>query len=298
VIHDHGLWLPTNHAAAATAQRLGIPLIVSPRGMLEPWAWRYKAWKKSLAWRLYQRRDLEGAAAFCCTSEMEGRNLRALGFRQPIAVIPNGVDLPPLECTSRCPSGGPSAERIALFLSRLHPKKGLLDLVKAWSIVRPAGWRVVIAGPDERGHRREVEAAISRAGLESVFAFAGPAADCEKSALFRQADLFVLPTLSENFGVVVAEALAHGVPVITTKAAPWQCLERDGGGWWIDGGPAPLADALRAATALSDAERAVIGARGRAIVEARCSWTRIADQMLDFYGWVAGSGGQPDCLAA
>ena len=294
LIHDHGVWLPTNHAAAAAARKLGLPLVVSPRGMLEPWAWRHKAWKKSIGWRLYQRRDLESAAALCCTSEMEARNLRALGVRQPIAVIPNGVELPHSATRER----RNNSERIALFLSRLHPKKGLFDLVAAWSISRPAGWRAIIAGPDEGGHRQDVEAAIFKVGLERAFSFAGPVADREKSLLYRQADLFVLPTRSENFGVVVAEAMAHGLPVITTKAAPWDCLERTGGGWWIDCGAKPLAEAIRTATALSDAERAAMGARGRATVEVQFAWPRIAEQMLDFYGWIAGSARQPDCIAA
>ena len=292
VLHDHGLWLPTNHYVANTARQHRIPLMIQPRGMLEPWAMNHKAWKKRLAWNLYQHRDLESAAVLHATAEQEAENFRKLGLRQPIAIIPNGTDLP--EWRDRAdPKDSP---RTMLFLSRIHPVKGLLNLVQAWQIVRPAGWKMIIAGPDEGGHQQIVEAAIQQAGLQDDFEFTGSVYGDEKEALYRSAEVFVLPTFSENFGLVVAEALACGVPVITTKGAPWAGLTTHRCGWWIDIGVEPLAAALREATALPPDALSDMGRRGRAYVEQHFGWPGIAQQMLSVYRWVLGQGERPDCV--
>lgn len=291
LIHDHGLWLPTNHAAATVARRRGIPLIVSPRGMLEPWAVNHHAWKKRLAWQLYQRRDLETARVLHATAPQEAENLRRLGLTQPIAVIPNGIDPPSGVEPPRLTEG----RRVALFLSRIHPKKGLLNLVEAWGMAHPAGWRVLIAGPDEDGHRAVVEERIRAAGLTADFEFIGPVDGERKAELYRTASLFVLPSYSENFGVVVAEALSHGLPVLTTRGTPWADLVTQDCGWWIETGAPPLAQALSAATALTDEERLAMGERGRSYVR-RYNWDSIAMATLAMYRWVLGQGERPDCV--
>lgn len=288
VLHDNGVWLAANHAAATTARALRVPWIVAPRGMLEPWSLRHRAWKKKLAWWGYQRRDLHGAALLHATSAMEADNLRALGLRQPIAVVANGVDVPALR---RGRTRGDA--RTAVFLSRVHPKKGLLDLVRAWAAVRPPGWRMVVAGPDEDGHAAEVMAAVRAARLESCFTLIGAVEGAEKRALLDRGDLFVFPTYSENFGLVVAEALAHGLPVITTTGAPWSGLESERCGWWIDVGAEPLAEALRRAVELPDAERDAMGARGRDWVGRCFAWPGIGREMLAVYEWMLGEGSMP-----
>ncbi len=292
IIHDNGVWLHSNHASAVTAKRFGLPLIIQPHGMLEPWALSYRAWKKKLAWRLYLQRDLQSAALLVATSQQEADGFRQVGLRQPIAILPNGVDIPVWE--ERQIAG--ERERCALFLSRIHPKKGLINLVAAWDRVRPAGWRMVVAGPDEGNHRAEVETAVQRAGLEQSFVFVGPVAGAAKENLYREADLFILPTFSENFGMVVAEALSYGMPVITTKGAPWERLINHRCGWWVDGGVGPLAEAIKAAVEMSDDERQEMGLRGRRYMESAFSWHRIAEEMLAVYRWILGEGLTPESV--
>lgn len=294
LIHDHCIWLPSNITTSRTARQQNIPFIVSTRGMLEPWALRQGRLKKRLMWRLYQARNLKQAQLLHATSMGEAENLRRLGLNQPIAVIPNGVDVPP-EALSTA-TAGPGEVRTLLFLSRLHPKKGLLNLVEALRRVSSNGWQVIIAGPDEGGHQAEVETAAARAGLSHMFKFIGPVDDEAKWNVYRQADLFVLPTFSENFGIVVAEALACGLPVITTTGAPWQELESRCCGWWIEPQVEPLIDALQAAMALSDAQRTEMGQRGRKLVEAKYSWPAVAEQMAAVYRWLLGQETRPDCV--
>ena len=291
IIHDNGLWLQTNHAAATVAGRLSLPLVVSPRGMLEPWSMTQGAVKKNLAWRAFQRGDLESAVLLHATSTMEADNLRQIGLRQPITIIPNGIQMDAIDDARTLRTG--SRTRIALFLSRIHPKKGLFDLVAAWARLRPAGWRVVVAGPDEGGHKAAVIAAARDAGVGDLFDFVGAVEGERKRQLFHDADLFVLPTASENFGVVVAEALAAGLPVVTTKGTPWNELETEGCGWWTSLGVDPLVDALQVATTLSDGERAAMGVRGRRWVGERFGWARIGEEMRAVYDWILKGGTVP-----
>lgn len=296
LVHGHGVWHPAGHWAARAARRWRVPLVLHPRGMLEPWALEQKPFKKRLALVLFQWRDLRTSRVLVATSETEYEHLRVFGLRQPVAVIPNGV-----AAVAEQDVKGASAlarkdrQRIALFLSRVHPKKGVLELVRAWAEVSPVGWRLVIAGPDEAGHWGEVARLIDRLGVGGSIDYLGSVDGTAKAALFNEADLFVLPTFSENFGVVVAEALAHGLPVVTTRGAPWADLEVYGCGWWIDTGVDPLVLALRQAAALGDAERRVMGERGQAYVQ-RYDWDRIAEQTLALYRWVLGRGEQPACV--
>jgi glycosyltransferase involved in cell wall biosynthesis len=286
ILHDNGIWLPHNHRLAVLAERRGIARVVSTRGMLEPWAINHKRLKKHLAWCLYQCRDLKQARCHITTGEAEARNLQHLGLGVPIATVPNGVDVPeerPRGVGSeaeRAVRGGP---RTALFLGRIYPVKGLPMLVEAWACVRPEGWLLRIAGPDEAGHQKQVERAVSAAGLGQVVSFTGPLAYGMKKSAFFDAELFVLPTHSESFGIVVAEALAHGLPVLTTTGAPWSILRDSGCGWWVDATVDGIAEGLRQATALDPKTLRAMGAKGRALVSAKFGWKRVADLILSTY---------------
>ena len=292
ILHDTGLWLPTNHAAASVARKLRLPFIVSPRGMLTQWSMAYRGWKKKLAWRLYQRRDLESAQILHATSREELDGFRAVGLRQPVALVPNGVEFPPWK--ELPPRETPT--RTVLVLCRIHPVKGLLNLVEAWASLRPEGWQVLLAGKDEGGHQREVETAIRDHHLEKAFSFCGPVDGDDKWPLYREADLFALPSHTENFGLVVAEALACGLPVITTQGTPWRELHAQRCGWWVPLGTEPLANALREATGLTDADRRAMGRRGRRLIESNYGWPLVAKKMVAVYGWMLGQNAKPDWI--
>jgi len=321
VVHIHGLWVPFLHRVARAARRRGVPFVISPQGMLTPWALGAKRLKKRLALAAYQGLDLRTAALVHATAEPEVEDIRRLGLRQPIVVAPFGIEIPAPPPPRR------GDVRTAVFISRLHPKKGLPYLLDAWARLeglRAGGagrprWRLVIAGPDEGGHQAELVARAAAVGLTVAMrplperglpdatadvVFTGPVYGARKTDLYRQADLFVLPTHSENFGVVILEALACGVPVITTRGAPWGDLEAVGrpdapgsrAGWWIDIGVEPLVAALREAVALSDGERAAIGDNGRWFARERYSWPAAARAMRQAYAWLTHGGRPPDCI--
>ncbi len=279
VLHDNGLWRSHNHRLAALARARSIPRLVSTRGMLEPWAINHKRWRKRLAWMTYQRRDLKTAHGLHATADAEAANLARFDLGVPVHVIPNGVDLPDLD-----PKGTQSgATRTALFLGRLYPVKGLPMLIEAWSSVRPEGWRLRIAGPDEGGHRRELERQVSAERLQDVVSFSGPLAGDAKRLAMLGADLFALPTHSESFGMALGEALAHGVPVLTTTAAPWPMLEEDGFGWRVAPTVDAIAEGLRVATSLDPDVLSRMGMKGRAFVEAGFDWRGVAGRFMTLY---------------
>jgi glycosyltransferase involved in cell wall biosynthesis len=280
VLHDNGIWLPHNHRLVRLAARAGAARIVSIRGMLQPWALKHKHTRKKAAWWLYQRGDLERADLHHCTSDAEAGHVRDCGLGVPLVTIPNGVELPSVISSREAFKGEP---RVALFLGRIYPVKGLPMLIEAWARTRPQGWILRIAGPDEAGHRREVERAVADADLRDVVHFTGPIAPQMKQDCFSKADLFVLPTHSESFGVVIAEALAHGVPVLTTSGAPWSILPKVGCGWWVDANVDGIASGLRAATSLDSETLRALGAKGRDLVALEFSWKSVAQRTLSAY---------------
>lgn len=282
ILHDNGIWLPHNHRLAALAKQRRIPRVVSTRGMLEPWALKHKKWKKTIAWLVYQRRDLASADCHHATAEGEARNIQSLGLDVPVSMIPNGVDLPkatPISTGSRLESGW----RTALFMGRICPVKGLPMLVDAWAKVRPSGWKLHIADPDEGGHRLEVEHAITAAALDETVSFLGPLETQAKQVAFSEADLFVLPSHSESFGMVIGEALAHKLPVLTTTAAPWPILRDRKCGWCVDPSVAGLAEGLRQATSCDYDTLRAMGQRGQRLVAKEFGWARIAKQFVEVY---------------
>ena len=285
LIHLHGVWTPLFAVAGFVARRRKIPFVVSPHGCFESWALNHKRAKKTLALWTYQGAVNRCATMFFATAEQEVESIRCLKILQPIIVIPNGVDI-------ELPNVRPprTGKRVILFLSRIHPKKGLLDLVHAWDKVRDENWRIVIAGPDENGHKSEVQEAIAARSLEADFEFVGLVDGAKKSACFSNADLFVLPTYSENFGIAVAEALANELPVITTTGAPWKDLDDFRCGWWVSPGVAGLSAALKVAMSTDPAELRLMGERGRRLVTEKYSWMKIGrDASRAYASMIAGT---------
>ena len=292
VIHDNGIWLPHNHRLAKLAAAKGLPRVVSTRGMLEPWALNHKRWKKRLAWWLYQQRDLRSTALLHATASREAGHLGNLSIGRAIMMVPNGVDLHSIAPLRVAESG----VRTALFVGRIYPVKGLPLLVEAWAKVRPAGWKMKIVGPDEAGHLAEVERLIRQAGMEADFEIAGPLSGSALEQAYQNADLCILPSYTENFGMVVGEALAQGLPVITTQGTPWELLETERCGWWVPVSVDGIAAALEDATRKTSEELIAMGERGRAVVAERFAWDRIARQFVECYEWVLGKGEKPGCV--
>ncbi len=306
VIHSHGLWEPVSRCSSIMARQLDKPHVISTRGMLDPLSFGHAAWKKRLAMMLFARRNLEAAACMHATATLETQSIRRFGFAGPIAVIPNGLNLSSYgqhdaavaktELTAKWPET--EGKKILLFLSRIHPQKGTRDLVEAWAELskRFTDWHLVMAGPAVEGHSDQLAARLAGLGAADSVTFTGPVYGADKPELYSAADLFVLPSISENFGIVVAEALASKVPVITTTGTPWAELPEHKCGWQIELGLQPLKETLAEAMALPEETRAEMGARGRALMESRYSWNAIAAQMAAVYNWLIRRAEMPECV--
>lgn len=291
IIHNHGLWtMPNVYPSAISKKHSDCRLISSPHGSLAPWALSRSRWKKRLMWLTMQRQVIRDAACLHATSETEYLDLRKLALRNPIAVIPLGVAIPALGNQRNSPR-----RRRLLSISRLHPVKGLDNLIRAWSQIQNQApeWDLHILGPDENNYRAELLKLSRELNAERV-TLGNAIYGKEKTNAFFDADVFVLPSHTENFGLAAAEALAHGIPVIASKGAPWRELESRRCGWWIDCSPAPLAAGLSSVLKLSPETLCGFGMRGREWMTETFSWSKFAKLMLETYGWVRGNGVRPD----
>ena len=294
VLHTHGLWMMPNVYPARVARKQGVPLVLAPHGMLGEGALQFSRRIKRAFWAIWQARAVAEVRCFHATAESELEDIRAFGLKAPVAIVPNGVDLPPRPAAAYARNGAP----YVLSLGRLHPIKGLESLIAAFARVADEhpDWRLRLVGIEEGGHGETLRRAIAAAGLEGRASVEGPVFGAEKDALMARASLFALPSLHENFALTVAESLAMETPVISSKGAPWGGLETHHCGWWVDHGVDALAAALGGAMALTATERAAMGARGRAWMERDFAWEGIGARMAEVYDWLLGRGPQPACV--
>jgi glycosyltransferase involved in cell wall biosynthesis len=304
VVHQHGLWMYPS-LVSVRLRRLGVPYIISPHGMLDEWALKNSSWKKKLARFFYEDRNLLGARCIraLCVSEMH--SIRSIGVKSPIAVIPNGINIPRFSDLPK-PKwllSMPTATRVVFFLGRIHPKKGLVELLRAWSSCKAepesssSNWVLVISGWDERGHEDELKILTAQLGITENVKFIGPSFDDEKASCLLHADAFILPSHSEGLPMAVLEAWSYSLPVVMTS----ECNLPDGfdadAAIHIDPQSRSVAVGLRQLFKMTDSERSEMGARGLALVKERFQWPTIGSQMNDVYLWMLGRAPAPACVA-
>jgi glycosyltransferase involved in cell wall biosynthesis len=284
IVHHHSLWLRTLHYAHQHARRQRAPLVIAPRGMMNGWAWQHRSWRKTAARRLVHPGALAAAAGWHATSEGEAEEIRARGFDQPICIAPNGVVIPTTAARAvaadywrgACPAV--TLNPTALFYSRLHRKKRVLELIDLWLEQAPRQWLLLIVGLPDEYTAKQLETYVMRAsGAGRVKVFDGTG----RPPPYSVASIFLLPSHSENFGLVIAEAMAHGLPPLVTDTTPWQQLNADEAGWCVSWANYPAA--LREALATDETELAARGARARARALADFSWNKSALILEAFY---------------
>ena len=308
--HTHGLWMYPSIATSHYCRRRDIPYIISPHGMLDPWAVRNSRWKKVMAYWLYERTHLQGAACLRALCESEARAMRQFGMKNPIAIIPNGIDLPLLDDGKELMVDGSlkslknEGKKVLLYLGRIHPKKGLVNLLKAWAANRKSEignrkfdeWLLAITGWDQGGHEAELKMLCAELKVESSVRFLGPQFGNDKASCFRHCDAFVLPSFSEGLPMVVLEAWAYGKPVLMTP----ECNLPEGfsvnAALRIEPDQENIKLGLHGFFQMSGNDRQAMGARGLKLVSERFTWPRVASEMRSVYDWMLGGGTKPGCV--
>ena len=300
VVHNHSLWTLPNSYASRIAQKQDKPVVFASHGSVEPWALAHSWWKKRCAAWAFQDGELHSAACIHVASQAEVAGVRAYGLQNPVAVVPNGVDLAPYrEMPERAVFDAAyphlADKRICLFLSRLHKKKGLGHLIPAWRRVTSSfpEWHLVIAGHDD-GYEGTLRRLIADLELEPKVTIVGPLVGERKLAALAAASLFVLPSFSEGFSMAVLEAMAARLPVLITPGCNFPEAEQASAALQVEPTEKDTARGLHDLMAISDAKRKEMGRNGRALVEREYTWDRVALRMIDLYRWLARGGQAPD----
>jgi glycosyltransferase involved in cell wall biosynthesis len=291
--------LPTSYACQI-AKRLNKPVVFTAHGTLEPWALAHSGWKKRVAGLAFQNRDLDGAACIHVHSRSEVAGIRTYGLKQPVAIIPNGVDatfLGLLPLRERFERAYPQAvgKRIVLFMGRLHKKKGIELLLCAWPRLasRFNDWVLVVAGPD-RGFETPARRLIQELNLAQSVILTGDLQGETKREALGAADVFVLPSFSEGFSMAVLEAMAAGLPVLITPGCNFREATAAGAAIEVEATVESTEAGLRRLLSLGDAERQKMGRSARALIASRYTWDRVAEQTLELYCWLTGRGTRPE----
>ena len=305
ILHSHGLWMYPGIAARRAATNSSIPLIISPHGMLDSWALKNSAWKKKIAGWLYENRNLRSAACIHALCESEYQSIRAYGLKNPVAIIPNGVDLPSPTNAEVTPPWEPRVDadkNVMLFLGRIHPKKGLENLIRAWSFLKAHRlaaldkWHLVVAGWSQGGHEEKLKQLANEMNLGSDVLFTGPLYDTAKDVALQAAKAFILPSFSEGLPMAVLEAWAYDLPVIMTRECNIPKGFEAGAALDIRPDVNSILEGLTNFLLLSNNARKQMGRNGLGLVRSRYSWPKIASQMVDVYKWILGQGPKPDCV--
>lgn len=301
VLHQHGLWRAFSRVTQRWRARFRRPTVVAPGGTLTAEALRFSPLPKKLALWAYEAANLRSATCLHAESDLEARSFRAFGLHNPIAVIPSGVPDDWLTAPGDAEAfrrrfALEARQRVLLFLSRLHPIKGLPLLLESLALPGSGleNWCLVVAGRGKSGHAALLRSKAKTLGLEDRVRFVDHLETDDKRNAFAAAELFVLPTSSESFGIVVAEALGAAVPVITTRGAPWEELDSYRCGWHVERTAQALRSALDAASRLPAEELRQMGLRGRRLVAEKYTWSRVACLTVELYDWLLGRRDRPD----
>lgn len=298
MLHVHGIWNFASLAAMTWRMRTGRPLVISPHGMLDPGALAFSSHKKRAVAALYERRNLQNASLIHALNVSEAASIRAFGIDTPIAIIPNGLAIPDIEVTRRR-SWNPETRRTLLFLARIHPKKGIMELIEAWRIMLDtapdvaARWCLNLVGWDDGGFLEAARARVVELGLADHITLPGALFGEDKVTAFAESHAFILPSRSEGLPMAILEAWAHGMPVLMTDACNLPRGFEAGAAFRVEVEPQHLAAGLIEHLRRDEAELRSSGMAGRVLVESEYSLDQVCKDYAEMYLWLIDGGPSP-----
>lgn len=288
--HTNGLWMDVNHVTCAHARKVGKPYIISPHGMLYPQAFAISSWKKRLMLSLGHRRDLQQATCIHVTCKQEMEHCRAFGLKQPIAVIPNPVQIP--SYLNELSKSNDGIFRVG-FLGRFHHIKNIESIIRAWAMLQLSDSELLLYGDGEPGYVEKLKALVRSTNAPHI-RFMGFVNGREKYEALANFDVLCAPSHQENFGMSIAEALLAGTPVIASTGTPWEELNTFQCGWWRDNSVESLCECIKEAQSLSSNELRAMGERGKQLILSSYSSAKVSQMMYQLYCWLLGKQEKPD----
>lgn len=284
IVHINGCWMLQCSLTIFWAKEKGYPVILSPHGMLEPWDIKKNYWTKKLpALLLYQKRSIQVSNYLVATSDNEKNNLLTLGYNKNIAIIPNGININNIQCKTSW-----AENKTILFLALYRKNKGIDLLMESIAKIKDnlKQWKIIIAGIEADYTINDLKVMAKQLGISELINVTGPLFGKQKWEAYEKADLFILPTLNENFGIVIAESYLSGTPVITTKGAPWKLIQDYKCGWWIERTVENLSQAIIEFLSTTPEERMKMGLTGAKLVKENYSSETVVHKMIDLYNTV------------
>ena len=286
LLHVHGLWMYQSIAALNWAARTGRPYVVSPHGMLDPWALNNSRWKKRIARVLFENGHLNGAKFVHALCEAERIAIERAGIVAPTVILPNGVHRPRRIC-GRAPwreSLGDEV-KVVLFLGRVTPKKRVVELVRAWRRARGplCPWHLVIVGPTEPSYAAELSACLNEAGSDGSVHLVGPAYGDARGLAYASANAFILPSVSEGLPMAALEAFAAGLPALLTRQCNLPQSFDFGCALEISASEQGIEQGLRRLFQLTTTERLVMGEKAAQLVTDHFNWDLISRRFSNLY---------------
>ncbi len=297
ILMTHGLWMYPTLVALAWHRRTGRPFLMNPHGMLDAWAINHSYWKKRIVAFLHEDSVLRKAACIRALCPSEAGSIRAYGLRNPICVIPNGVNQKDEHAVKPRPKG----PKVLLYLGRIHPKKGLSQLLRAWAAARRRpgerdDWNLKIVGWSQGDHEQELKDLVQHLGISESVTFSGPLFGQAKTSAYYEADAFILPSFSEGLPMAVLEAWSHQLPVLITPQCNLPEGLQTGAALRVEVEIGSLTQGLETLFSMTDEARTLMGRLGRELVSKRFNWPQIGGQMNAVCQWLLGKAGPPACL--
>lgn len=287
IYHIQGIWLYSGYTTARYAWKQGCPYLITLHGTLYPEALAQSSRIKKMAMNLYQRRQLQQAACIHATCREEMEHYRALGFTNPVAVLPY-----PMECDDKAePLYSRDIKRIG-YLGRVHPRKRVERLLEIWNRLGEPG-ELLVMGDGDPAYMQFLRNETERLKLRRV-KFEGFVTGEKKNRLLASLTCLVVPSDFENCGIITPEALLQEIPVIASTGSPWQDLDTYRCGRWVNNDVDTLTGAVQDILSLDEDELQAMGKRGRQLVLDKYSVGVVSRQMRELYAWVAGQGDKPE----
>ena len=280
ILHCFGVWNPFYLKLFYYAKKFKKKIIISPIGNLEPWALGHKKLKKKIAWKIYQKRIFNECSCIHATSDLERDHLIKLGVKAPIKLIPHGVIL-----RNKKKERIDNVKKEALFFSRIHEKKGILELLNSWKEINPSNWILKIYGPiSDQNYMNQIKNKIQTLSLNEKVIIFEPVFNLEeKEKIYLNSDCFLLPSKSENFGMSIVEALSYGIPILTTEGTPWKCLKDINGGIIINFSEKNLTEGLRKLLEMKNNDLMKMGSNGRNYLKEKFAMDNVIKDYINFY---------------